>query len=549
MTPLKRAGAFVASATLAVSGLTLVAPAANAATDTRPETIGATWLVGQLTNGLFHYPDTGFGAYDDYGLSIDAGMSLLSVGGHATDVHTIDAALATNIDKYVTGDAFGDTGSLYAGATAKAAYFAEQAYDADNTNASPISFGGHSLFSDLDSRVSETAPIAGRIEDLSPVFQTDYANTIGQAFAVGVLNTLSSVKSADAQAFLLKQQCSAGYFRLNFTPDKTAADQTCDGGIAAGQSAPDPDATATALRMLAPEIGSSATVARAIGKAEGWLMAQQHADGSFGGGTSTSSSNTNSTALAGWALGLLGDTDAASRAAAWVRGRQADEVAGCSDALGTQTGAMGYNDAAVAAGLKAGITTATTDQWRRASAQGLAVLQWAPAAAPLVLHTPGGYVQARTSVAYGVSGTPGDKVCLTGSGSPVRGVIGSGGTGVVRAVAPAGTAVRHLTLTDRAGDIAQAPVSVLGAATFAVHPASATPVRGSLLRIRVTGLAGHESVVVKFRGVQRRIGVATQAGTYVTTFRVGQVLGRGTVLVLGQFGSIRRGSATVTVVR
>ena len=62
---------------------------------------------------------------------------------------------------------------------------------------------------------------------------------------------------------------------------------------------------------------------------------RQRADGSFGGGPTTEAPNTNSTGLAAWALGLTGQAAAAERAASWVRGRQAVNLAGGACARGT----------------------------------------------------------------------------------------------------------------------------------------------------------------------------------------------------------------------
>lgn len=542
MIALRRASSLVLASALALSGVALTAPAATAAgTDPRPLSIGADWLAGQLTSGLIHNPN--FGGFDDYGLSIDTGFALEAASGHASDVSAISAGLAANIDNYVTGDAFGDTGSSYAGATAKAAVFAT------STGADPTSYGGENLVTRLEARVSGTAPITGRIEDASSF--GDFANVIGQAFAVSALETASSPRAADALAFLLKQQCTAGYFRIDFTADKTATDQTCDGGIATGAGAADPDATSTAIRLLLPEAGTSPTVARAVGKAEAWLLAQQHADGSFSGGASTAVPNANSTGLAGWALGLLGDTDAATRAAVWVRQHQADEVAGCANDLSGQTGAIGYDDGGVAAGRTAGITDATSDQWRRATSQALPVLQWAPAATPAVsIQGPAGYVRAGSSATYLVTGAlPGDKVCLTGLGAPVRGVAGAGGSATLHVTLPAGTATRTVGVTDRAADVAQTHTSVLGAKTFRVRLSRTTVVRGSLVRVTVVGLAPRELMGLRFRGVPLRTGQATPTGVYSVTFNVRRTLGKGTVVVLGQFPGIRHGSAVVTVVR
>ena len=61
-------------------------------------------------------------------------------------------------------------------------------------------------------------------------------------------------------------------------------------------------------------------VAAALDQGDDWLSRQQAADGSFGGGTSQTP-NTNSTGLAGWALGVSGARRRRAKAASgWVRG-------------------------------------------------------------------------------------------------------------------------------------------------------------------------------------------------------------------------------------
>jgi hypothetical protein len=539
----RRLGALVAASALTLSGLTLLAgPAQAAAADDRPKTVGADWLAGQLTNGLMHNPN--FGGFDDYGLSIDAGLALDAVGGHGTDVQAISTALAGAINSYVTGDDFGDTPSSYAGATAKAAVFAAAAGD------DPTSYGGLDLVSRLEDRVASAAPITGRIEDLS-TFGTDYANTIGQAFAGDALDAASSTKAADALSYLLEQQCSAGYFRLFMTEDKTATDQTCEGGRASGASSPDPDATSTAIRMLLPQIDTSPAAARAVGKAEAWLLGHQNADGSFGGGTSTSGANANSTGLAAWALGALGDSDAAASAAVWVRQHQADELASCPNALSTQTGAIGYDDAGLASGRTSGITDATSDQWRRATSQALPALVYAPAGTQdLTLAGPTGYVRAGTTVTYHVHGAvPGDKVCITGVGAASRAAAGLDGAVAVPVALPGGTANRTAVVSGRDTGTASVLIKVLGAKTLTVTPARFTKRRGTRLHVVVSGLAPGEQVRLRFRGVTVRSGVADPAGRFARYIRVGHRLGKARIVAWGEFPAIRHGRAVIRVVR
>ena len=212
----------------------------------------------------------------------------------------------------------------------------------------------------------------------TPAAFGDFANTLGQSLAVSGLGSAGSGEPADTTSFLLQQQCGAGYFRLDFTKDETAADQSCEGGRATGGSAPDTDVTALAVLSLVDQVDTSARVARALGRAESWLVSTQKADGSFGGGPTTEASNANSTGLAGRALAALGRSAPAVDAAVSVRRLQAAELAQCPTSLSSETGAIALNATQLAAGRTKGIPQAKRDQWRRASAQALPALQLRP---------------------------------------------------------------------------------------------------------------------------------------------------------------------------
>jgi hypothetical protein len=367
-----------------------------------------------------------------------------------------------------------------------------------------------------------------------------------------VLSEESSTKAADVVSFLLDQQCSAGFFRLYFNPDATGTDQTCDGG-AAGESTADTDATALTLLQLEAINADTPTqaVSDAIDAAELWLLDAQHADGSFGGGASTEAANTNSTGLAGWAIGELGDDTAATNAAVWVRSHQADEATACVDGLSNETGALGYDDAAVAAGRSDGITTATQDQWRRATAPTLPVLQWAPAAtSALALSGPTGYLEAGTSATYHVSGAaPGSQVCLSGAGAARHLVASADGTVSAAVTLPAGTADRTVTASVGTGSSDSLVASVLGAKNLRVKPGKDRVHRGGRVKVVVRGLAPGERVTLRFRGKTVRAGVASPEGRFVRHIRVGHKLGKARIVARGEFPSIRRGRAIIRVVR
>jgi hypothetical protein len=354
-----------AAATL-VTGMTS-APAGAASTyDPAPAKSGAAWLSDQVTDGLVHNEQYDF---DDIGLSIDVALGLDAADKLPAVVKEITKAVAKNVASYT---AFAP--SVYAGPTAKAAVLAL------SQDKNPHAFGGVDLVAQLEARVATAAPNTGRIEDaFDPTVKNsgDYANVIGQAYAAQALSLVGSAKATSATAFLLAQQCDKGYFRQYFTKDKARTDQSCQGAPRAERGA-STDATALAVLALQDVKGSKAK--KAVKRAVAWLEDTQLGSGGFTDtGKTSTASNTNSTGLAGWALGETGATDAAALAAAAVRAQQV--VANpCSQKLAKHVGAIAYDFDTLTAGQGAGITKKTSDQWRRASAQALPVLRWAPRA-------------------------------------------------------------------------------------------------------------------------------------------------------------------------
>ena len=353
MSLVHRASVALLSTALVVSVAAAGQPAqAAAAKPSSPAGHGATWLSGQLTGGLIHNPN--FGGFDDYGLTIDTVFALKAIGGHMPEVRTARNALAANVDNYITGDAFGDPGSTYAGSTAKLLVLAQ------STGGDPTDFGGVNLVTRLNGRVTKSGPAKGRIADKSTF--GDNANTIGQILAVRGLTTAKSSQRARARTFLLEQQCKAGYFRLNFAKP-TAPKQTC------GKKSPaDPDTTSYAVIQLWKTSKDTPKLRNALKNAVAWLGTQQRKNGSFVGGTSTSTPNTNSTGLAAWALGRTGRCKAARAAATWAAGFQLGSQKPGTPLAG-QRGAIAYDHAGLRAGQRDGITDAAQDQWRRATAQ------------------------------------------------------------------------------------------------------------------------------------------------------------------------------------
>lgn len=522
MRSMSRVGALVASATLALSGLAAAAPA-QAATDPAPADAAATWLSGQLTGGLMHNPN--WGGFDDYGLSIDTALALDAIGGHAADVQAIRTAIAAHVTDYISY-----AGDFYAGSVAKAAVLAQV------TGADPRAFGGTDLITTLEGRVGTAAPVQGRLRDSGT---DDYSNAIGQALGARALTEAGSAQADDVRAFLLAQQCSEGYFRLNFaTPD--AVDQTCDGGKAAGKSPADNDVTSYAVLMLANQT-SKPGVASAITKAKAYLVAHQQADGSFGGGVLTEAGNANSTGLAAWALG---DTPASAKAAVWLRAHQV--AATQTGALATSKGAMALNDAALTAGQADGITDDTSDQWRRATSQGAPGLKWLPAAA-LQFAPVTGYRKAGTRMALSVTGArAGDQLCLTGA-TPKACATATTAPWSQVVTLPAGTGNRGYTVTDADGNTSTATVQVLDRATLALKAKKAKVRRNKSVSVTVRGLAPGERVAVRVRGKLVRTATASPQGTFTTSVKVGRKRGKAVVAAYGAFGDIRHGRTVVRV--
>jgi hypothetical protein len=443
---LRTAGALLATSALAFTtlGQPAVAAAPAAATDDGAITIAGSWLKGELTDGLVVGE---FGP--DYGLSIDAGLGL-DQAGDRTAVRAISNALAPKVESYISGGA-ADPSSTYAGPTAKAATFASVA------GANPASYGGVNLIGRLEERVSGTAPIVGRIQDKSTF--GDFANVIGQSYAVRALSKAKSQEADEALSFLLAQQCSAGFFRLNFPKSTALPTQGCD---ADPTSAADMDATSLAVINLVGSRANAKPVQDALAKAGTWLASKQKANGSFGGGASTTKSNTNSTGLAGYALGLLKNRDAATKAAVYVRKLQPVDKNRCRSALTRDTGAIGYDKAAVKTARTAGITPATTDQWRRATAQAMAVLQWAPASSDaLSVSSRRGRAEAGDRVRFQVFGiSPGERACIGTKGDAKR-IVGkaTGGRIARKLVMPTGTKTRTVKVRT-ADDAARTRIKV-----------------------------------------------------------------------------------------
>src|SRR5699024_9134345 len=185
----------------------LATPAAAQSQDTGTAADTADWLADELEGGLLHFPDTGEGEYDDYGMSLDV-LFALQAADQAPEARTaIIDAIADHIDEYssMPDDRNGNT--VYAGPTAKAVIAAHAA------ERDPRDFGGVDVVDRLESTMGKN----GKISDDSQF--GDFANIIGQAYATEGLAEADSAQAENARDFLLDQQCDSGAFTENFGDD------------------------------------------------------------------------------------------------------------------------------------------------------------------------------------------------------------------------------------------------------------------------------------------------------------------------------------------
>jgi hypothetical protein len=513
-TTLRRAAALSAGAALVLTGLASAPAHADA---TPAGSAATTWLAGELTNGVIHDNANDF---DDYGLSIDVALAALS-SGNTTVADQVRGAVAAHLNDYITGEAFGDAGSTYAGAAAKALVLAQR------TGATPTSFGGV----DLVSRVESVTGASGRIADVSSF--GDYANSIGQSLAVQGLTAANRPKGSAATAFLLKQQCPAGFFRL------ALGDAQC-----ADNSAPDTDVTAFAVLALQGRLGDPAVQA-AVTRAVAWLKTTQAGDGSFGGGGTTEAANTNSTGLAAAALGAGCEVASADRAAAYVRRFQVG--AGTTGPLSTEVGAIAYDQAARTQAQTQGITDATADQWRRATAQAALGLVWDASAQPTVsLQGPKGPVKAGSRTYVTVTGaSAGERICLS-DGTRSWALDGVDGPLTVPVDLPRTGGPVTLTATTGPG-AATTTLTSLAKAKLKTKVAKKVT-QGAKAVVTTKKLAAKEKVKVLVDGKLVAKGKANAKGFFRGVFKARLALGKHTLKVVGQFGN-RKGTATFTVVR
>lgn len=517
---------------------------AYAATDPAPGAAGAAWLAGQFTDGLLPSP---FGG-NDYGLTIDAATSLVRVGQQPATVTAARDAIASNLEAYAgdytytSPDPFpSGPDATFAGHSSNGA--AKAAVFATTVGADPTSFGGVDLVARIESFVADSGPYLGRLSDEptkngAPDPANDYANVLGQSFAVNALDTAGSTETEEATNVLLAQQCAAGYFTLYFAP----LGQGCDDGAAS----PSVDATAIALTALAGQADDT-DIQAAIANAVQWLTNNQAGNGSFTDGTAGGTANANSTGLAGYALGISGAPDAAADAAAWVRAHQLANVANCVYYSASDTGAIAFDDAA-RAGARTGPISDTLDQFRRATAQALPALSFATAATEPHALFAAEYVKAGGTKPVGVVGAaPGEALCAMLGEQSVLGYADVDGDARLPVLIPAKTATSKVRVANAGGVIGTVSINALGAKKLPFTLKGQVPA-GAKQRVEVSGLAPGEIVSVIYKSKRVATRQAGVKGLVTVRFPVGNQVGQRTVTVRGQFAN-RTNSKTFTVTR
>ena len=452
----------LAAVALAATALAQPASAATEVPAPAPARAGTGWLATQLTDGVIRNQTYDF---DDLGMTMDIGISMDEVGGDQALVRQLRSSLSSRVIEYAAPAPT----ERYSGALAKSLVFAQV------SGANPASYGGLDLVAATEARVLAGGPSAGRLQDLSDY--GDYANSFGQALAVRGLSGAGSAKAGPATDFLLDQQCSSGFFRIFFTADPDAADQSCTEGV----DGTDTDATAFVVNQLAAISPRPAKVDASIGRAVAWLVATQKSDGSFVGSAYTPDSNTNSTGLAASALAAGGRCLQAGKAAEWVSGLQVGPQPSTSPLAGEE-GALAYDATALSSAATGGITDGARDQWWRATVQAVAGLAHLRGSAKALTLTSTGAEPGSVSTLSATGARVGERFCLSGPG--IAGsrtvVVGTDGTLTSRVTLPVASGPATYTLTGRDGT-----------ATVTVAVASAAA-RGSVAGVRLIGPTGFQ---------------------------------------------------------
>jgi hypothetical protein len=368
---------------------------------------------------------------------------------------------------------------------------------------------------------------------------TDFSNTIGQSFTVRALSGAHSGLADEATAFLLKQQCSQGFFREALQSPTAPTTFRCNRQTPA--ATPSVDSTAFAVQAL---VAARRNGVRGLGdnlaRAGTWLVSHQRSNGSFVG---NGAANTNTTGLAAAALVATGHRTAAERAGAWISRLQVSAaVAAASPKLRREVGAIAYDPAALAAGRTDGIPVDQRDQWRRATAQAAIGVN---AVRRLRVAVPKGFSHGGRTVLVRATGlASGERwSARLGSRRVLKGTASTHGLASARLALPRGTHTLRLQVTgSRSARTGGGTLRILGARTFKASLRSGSVHRGRTERVTFSGLAAREPARISYRGTRIWTGHASASGRVTRTFKVGRSLGAQSVRIRGAFSD--RGRTT-----
>lgn len=281
----------IATFAMLVPGTTAVL--AQTADDPDPAdaaTAAAGWLAAQFADGERLETTFDGETFPDAGLTADAVLALAGAGVAGDRIEAATDWLGTQVPTYTGGGS-----EAYAGATAKLVLVAEA------TGRDATDFGDRDLVAQL---AGLEDPDSGRFSDVSE--WGDFSNALTQSLAILALERATDTGASEAAVSFL-------------------ADAACDDGGIPEQFATDGCTPAVDATGFAVQAFLAAGDADASDAAVAWLLDQQAADGSFGGGGATA--NTNSTGLAAVALAVAGEDAAAAAAADWLAAAQYD----CAD--------------------------------------------------------------------------------------------------------------------------------------------------------------------------------------------------------------------------
>lgn len=480
----RRAAALIAGGALIAGTAAAIAPAPAQAHTNNPEIDSAIhWLDSRLgDDDLFTYPDpwAGGAPTTDVSTTIDAGLSVVEVGGDAGVLDRIVSGVEAALPDYLA-DAPGRYG--------RAAHFFQEAGE-DATDAAGIDLIGW-----LEDAIDDET---GQIGEA----------TVADSYAyVWIVRALEAADSADtdvATQALIDARCEGGGWGYEY--------EGCNS---------DADATSWAIVTLADQAGDPAIDAE-IEAGLAYLETVQNEDGGYG----AFGSNANTTGLVASAYAAVGEDEAATAAADWVRSHQLTGAA-CDGQARGEGGAIAYGDASLADALEFGIGDAS-GEWILATAQAFPALHYASDTTPgrgLGLRVPRFAQLGKTVTVEAQRIEPGQRACLVLAGQQIP-LVGDGGTQDVELDAPATDKLYRVAL-HVAGSSVFSPVDVLGPQKLKLTYKKVVK-RGSKLKIRVERLAAYESVTVKI-GKKKLTGEANRIGLFSVQQKIGRKGGKITV--------------------